>query len=414
MNYLIFFNPLKQLAFKRIGIWVILCCLLLIGGIKNELWGKTPVRIGILPFQVFSGEKVDYLKEVVHNNLAQQLKANEEFILIAQDELAPLVEGKEPTESFSLSALNRIAARSGAQFLIYGSLTKIEDNISIDTRVFTTLGTSPLYKDFVEGSDLELLIKNLSTKISNHISQVVLASPPPLLTAEQIKKPAPSPTSPAAVEPAPEPAPAPIIEERFPSEAKAPAPQKEDNNKITPAEETPSPPEETTSEKTESSFSTAKKTSDTKTPFPKPKALTSDQPVSITSDRMVADNRNRTVNFLGNVVAKRADMIIFSDQISAVYTEDGKIEKIISRGNVKINQADRTATCQEATFFQLRQQIVMTGKPKVWQGKNIVTGDRIIIYIKEDRVEVESDKQISGKPGRVNAIIYPEGKEIKK
>ncbi len=163
----------------------------------------------------------------------------------------------------------------------------------------------------------------------------------------------------------------------------------------------------------EASSEHPKKASDDKTQLFKPKALGSDQPVNITSDRMVADNRNRTVNFLGNVVSKREDMIMFSDQLSAVYTEQSNIEKIIARGNVKIHQTDRTATCQEATFFQLRQQIVMTGKPKVWQNKNIITGDKITIFIKEDRVEVESDKQEGGKQGRVNAIIYPGAKGSK-
>jgi len=128
---------------------------------------------------------------------------------------------------------------------------------------------------------------------------------------------------------------------------------------------------------------------------------------------MVADNRNRTVNFLGNVVAKREDMIMFSDKLSAVYTEQSNIEKIIARGNVKINQTDRIATCQEATFFQLRQQVVMTGNPKVWQGKNIITGDKITIFIQEDRAQVESDKHEGGEKGRVNAIIYPGGKGFK-
>jgi lipopolysaccharide export system protein LptA len=175
------------------------------------------------------------------------------------------------------------------------------------------------------------------------------------------------------------------------------------------------PSEQETDTAPEASSEHPKKASDDKAQLLKPKAVSSDQPVNITSDRMVADNRNRTVNFLGNVVAKREDMIIFSDQLSAVYTEQSKIEKIIARGNVKINQTDRTATCQEATFFQLPQQkVLMTGKPKVWQGKNIITGDKIIIFIKEDRVEVESDKQEGGKQGRVNAIIYPGGKGFNK
>ena len=140
---------------------------------------------------------------------------------------------------------------------------------------------------------------------------------------------------------------------------------------------------------------------------PKPKSRLSYQPINITSDRMEADNRNRTVNFLGNVVAKREDMVIFSDRISTFYTKPGKIKKIIARGNVKINQHARIATCQEATFFQPSQKIVLTGKPKVWQGNNIVSGEKIIIFLNEDRIDIEGGKQ-----NRVNAIIYPMGKNF--
>ncbi len=70
--------------------------------------------------------------------------------------------------------------------------------------------------------------------------------------------------------------------------------------------------EPTTESTSVASSETPRKTSDDKSQLVKPKAFSSsDQPVNITSDRMVADNRNRSVNFLGNVVAKREDMIIF-------------------------------------------------------------------------------------------------------
>ena len=100
------------------------------------------------------------------------------------------------------------------------------------------------------------------------------------------------------------------------------------------------------------------------------------------------------------------DIVIFSDRISAYYTEQGRIKKTIARGNVKINQQDRTATCQEATFFQPSQKIVLTGRPKVWQGNNIVSGDKIIIYLEEDRVVIEGEQR-----NRVKATIYPMGKD---
>ena len=380
-------------------------------GSKNTLNGKSAAQIGILPFQIFSGEKVEYLNDVIATNLSQQLKTKIEFTIINQEEINNVSRRKAGSGAFSLQELSLIAERTGAQFLIYGSLTKIEDNLSIDARVFTALESSPPYKDFVEGKDLDLLLKNIGDKISHHVSQVVLASPPPVVVAE-----APGEQTPSAPTTGPETTqekvpPSPDIKESPLGETKSPP--RGEETATTQALVIEQPSEPTTDSTAKASSERPQKASDDKTKLLQPKAVSSDQPVNITSDRMVADNRNRTVNFLGNVIARREDMIIFSDQLSAVYTDQSKIEKIIARGNVKINQTDRTATCQEATFFQLRQQVVMTGKPKVWQGKNTITGDKIIIFVKEDRVEVESDKQEGGKQGRVNAIIYPGGKEVK-
>jgi len=394
-------------------VFLVLLLLLWVGD-KNTLCGKSAVQVGILPFQIFSGEKVEYLNEVIATNLSQQLKTKEEFAIINQEEVNNVSRKKAGSGAFSLQELSLIAERTGAQFLIYGSLTKIDDNLSIDARVFTTLESSPPYKDFVEGKDLDLLLKNLGDKISHHVSQVVLASPPPAVIAEAPNEPTPSAPATEA-QTTQEPAPSSSLAEAPQVTETISSSQEEQATTTTQANLNKQASEPTTVATAEVSSEHPKKASDDKAQLLKPKGLSSDQPVNITSDRMVADNRNRTVNFLGNVVANREDMIIFSDQLSTVYTEQNKVEKIIARGNVKINQTDRTATCQEATFFQLPQQkVVMTGKPKVWQGKNIITGDKIIIFIKEDRVEVESDKQKDGKQGRVNAIIYPGGKGFNK
>ena len=393
------------------GVFLVLLILLWVGG-KNTLCGKSTAQVGILPFQIFSGEKVEYLNEVIATNLSQQLQTKEGFTILNQKEINSLSGKKAGSGTFSLQELSLIAAETGAQFLIYGSLTKIEDNLSIDARVFTTLGSSPPYKDFVEGKDLDLLLKNLGDKISHHVSQVVLASPPPVVIAEAPNQPTPSAPPATGSETAQGKVPSSSVIKESPS-GKTKSPPQGEETATTQAHVMEQPSEPMAESTAEASSEHPKKASDDKTQLFKPKALGSDQPVNITSDRMVADNRNRTVNFLGNVVSKREDMIMFSDQLSAVYTEQSNIEKIIARGNVKIHQTDRTATCQEATFFQLRQQIVMTGKPKVWQNKNIITGDKITIFIKEDRVEVESDKQEGGKQGRVNAIIYPGAKGSK-
>ena len=125
------------------SVFLVLLLLLWVGG-KNTLCGKSTAQIGILPFQIFSGEKVEYLNEVVATNLSQQLKTKEGFTIINQEEINNVSRKKAGSGAFSLQELSLIAERTGAQFLIYGSLTKIEDNLSIDARVFTTLESSPV------------------------------------------------------------------------------------------------------------------------------------------------------------------------------------------------------------------------------------------------------------------------------
>ena len=245
---------------------------------------------------------------------------------------------------------------------------------------------------------MDRLIEKLGNRISQHILNVARQVPPPEITEEELPEVslAPSVTQPVTPEKAPE------LEPKSTSLMESSMELDEESSaKVKPSLSEPAPSTSDTPLEV-----AAVDTGPEKKP-PKPKRQLSYQPINITSDRMEADNRNRTVSFLGNVVAKREDMVIFSDRISTFYTKQGQIKKIIARGNVKINQHDRIATCQEATFFQPSQKIVLTGKPKVWQGNNILSGEKIIILLNEDKIDIEGGKQ-----NRVNAVIYPMGKNF--
>ncbi len=110
----------------------------------------------------------------------------------------------------------------------------------------------------------------------------------------------------------------------------------------------------------------------------------------------------------GNAVVKKKDMCIKADRIDIIYGSSKKkfIEKVLAKGHVEFYGGEgRKAFSDEAIFSG--DKVVLSGKPRVIQGKNIVKGNRITYYIKENKFVVE------GKEGEeVKAIIYPE--EIKK
>jgi lipopolysaccharide export system protein LptA len=147
------------------------------------------------------------------------------------------------------------------------------------------------------------------------------------------------------------------------------------------------------------------------------------QPIHIVSDRLDAYNEKKLVVFSGNAVATQGDRTIKADRLFLYYKKDpqapeksgaedigsaGDLEKIEAKGRVMITQGERVVTGNEAIFYQDKQQIVMLGNAVMREGRNVINGDRIVVFLNEDRGIVESVEK-----GRVKATIYPEDKKDK-
>ncbi|MGQ9509641.1 MAG: lipopolysaccharide transport periplasmic protein LptA [Thermodesulfobacteriota bacterium] len=121
-------------------------------------------------------------------------------------------------------------------------------------------------------------------------------------------------------------------------------------------------------------------------------------PIDINSDRVEGLFKENVILFKGNVVARQGEITIYSDVLEAMLMEDGKgIEKVVARGNVKIQQALRVAHCEKATFYNREQKVVLGGNPRIYEGENMVSGDEIIIYLEKNRVEVKGGPGGRGK-----------------
>ncbi len=65
-----------------------------------------------------------------------------------------------------------------------------------------------------------------------------------------------------------------------------------------------------------------------------------------------------------------------------------------------VNRAEGgIATAEKATYFQENERIILTGNPIVKRGSDVVKGERIIIFVKEDRISVE-DSTVTITPSR--------------
>jgi lipopolysaccharide export system protein LptA len=130
-------------------------------------------------------------------------------------------------------------------------------------------------------------------------------------------------------------------------------------------------------------------------------------PIDITSDTVEGDQKQNTVAFKGNVVAKQEDMTLYANTLVVVYDPDTKkLKEIVATGNVKVVQLDRRATGQKVTFDQDKNKVVLDGDAVIREGANVIRGERITFYVEEERSVVES-----GKGGRVSTSITPPPRE---
>ncbi len=150
-------------------------------------------------------------------------------------------------------------------------------------------------------------------------------------------------------------------------------------------------------------------------------------PVRIDSDSLELDYKSSNVMYRGHVEVTQGDVTLNSDRLSISYDPDAvkhadkpadgtvktatpggdadRIKEIIGEGNVRIRQGTKLAEGPRAVFDQAKQTFTLSEGAVLHDGPNQVAGERVIVYLKEERSVVES-----GSNTRVKAVLYP-GKE---
>jgi lipopolysaccharide export system protein LptA len=141
---------------------------------------------------------------------------------------------------------------------------------------------------------------------------------------------------------------------------------------------------------------------------PGPPGIDRNSPVTIDADLLENLQKEGLVVFTGNVVANQTGSTHYSDRMEVYLDAKGDgIVRTVSTGNVKIITKDcKIGTAKRAEYYDAEQRVVLVGNARVWQEDNVVTGERITIFLAEDRSVVEGGKQ-----ERVKAVFYPRGQE---
>lgn len=114
------------------------------------------------------------------------------------------------------------------------------------------------------------------------------------------------------------------------------------------------------------------------------------EPIVITARRMEANRLGSKVTFLGDVTLKKEDITLYSDYMVVFYDEGTKgISEIEARGNVVVRRDGRVALANRAFYYSKEEKIVLTGDARIIENENQIGGDRITLFVRDDRSIVE-------------------------
>jgi len=128
------------------------------------------------------------------------------------------------------------------------------------------------------------------------------------------------------------------------------------------------------------------------------------EPVSVTADTLEFDYRTRVLKYSGKVVVTQADMKLESDTLTVLLEQqevENRVKEVTAEGTVRLSKGTRWATGGRAVFDQAQNTVVLSKNAVLHDGLNEVSGDRVVVYLDQERSIVE------GGGGRVTALLYP-------
>ncbi len=139
----------------------------------------------------------------------------------------------------------------------------------------------------------------------------------------------------------------------------------------------------------------------------------------ITSNTMTASSRENKVVFRENVKMVQDELIVHSDimivyfkeksvrtssPVGQIPSENSKneIRVIEAKGHVRIAKGESRATCTRALYDKEEERIILLGTPVVWEAGTRISGQKITMFLKENRSMVEGDTRVIIEEGEEN------------
>ncbi|MCX5825668.1 MAG: FG-GAP-like repeat-containing protein [Deltaproteobacteria bacterium] len=159
--------------------WVVGILFLLVS--LQPLWAKDKYTVAVLPFSVHSAENIDYVRQGIGDMIASRISVSEKLEVIARDSLFNVLNetaGKEftPTDVYA------VGKKVNADFVVWGSITKIGSSLSIDGKMLDIAANKLALNITAQCPTMDEVIPKIND-FAQRITAHILGSTPQTITA---------------------------------------------------------------------------------------------------------------------------------------------------------------------------------------------------------------------------------------
>jgi TolB-like protein len=176
---------------KTISVILCLAALLLV---VATVWAKDKYTVTVLPFSLHSAENIEYVRQGIGDMLTSRIAVPDKIEVTSKDVVQNIV-SKTGAKELKPADVQKIGQQLKADYVVWGSITKIGSSISIDGKLIDITGGKSDVGIFSQSQTLDEVIpkiNNFSQRIVQHIlGTTPQAEPAPSVAPAAVRPPVP-------------------------------------------------------------------------------------------------------------------------------------------------------------------------------------------------------------------------------
>ena len=164
-------------------------CLALLLMAYGSLAAQGEKTVAVLPFAVHSAESIDYVRQGIWDMLSSRVAVTDKIEVISKDSVLQALKAKGG-EDLAPQDIYGLGKKVKADFVVYGSITKIGNSMSIDGKLYDIAANKSAVSLFAQSQGMDEVIAKINDfarNIDNHILGTVPPSFAQTLASTQVQ-----------------------------------------------------------------------------------------------------------------------------------------------------------------------------------------------------------------------------------